>query len=126
MSVTISPADLDGPEFSELVTTHAIFCDQTAPPDSCHRLPLEALAQDDVTVWKAVSGGNLVGMGALKALSSSEGEIKSMHTLENSRGLGVGNLILRTIVEEAKLRRYNSLWLETGVHVDFSGGGCWL
>ena len=120
MNITISPADLDAPEFAELVAAHALFCDQTAPPDSCHRLPLAALAQDDITVWKAVLDGNLMGMGALKELSKSKGEIKSMHTLSSSRGLGVGNLILATILNEAKSRGYASLWLETGVHPDFS------
>jgi len=59
-------------------------------------------------------------MGALKALSGTQGEVKSMHTFSEKRGLGVGTLILSTMIETAAKRNYESLWLETGVHPDFA------
>ena len=120
MTIDIAPANLDAPEFAELVATHVLCCDETAPPNSCHRLPLEDLAQDDVSVWQATFGGDLIGMGALKALSVDKGEVKSMHTLAKSRGLGAGKKLLEAILSEARARGYSSLWLETGVHSSFA------
>lgn len=106
--------------FEELVDTHVAFCDGTAPAESCHRLPLSALFVPEITVWGVFDGDALVAMGAMKELSATDGEIKSMHTLRAARGKGVGRLILETIVEEARQRGYRALWLETGVHDDFA------
>jgi len=116
----IEPANLASPDFSSLLTAHALFCDGTAPPESCHRLPLASLFADDITTWQACVDGKIIGMGALKILSETDGEIKSMHTLEECRGLGVGRQMLETILEEAISRDLKHIWLETGSHSDFA------
>lgn len=107
------------PALEALVAVHSAFCDGTAPPESCHRLPVAALFAPDITVWGAFDGGTLTGIGALKALSATAGEIKSMHTEAKARGQGVAGRILGAILAEAIRRRYDALWLETGVHPDF-------
>jgi putative acetyltransferase len=44
-------------------------------------LDLERLRQPDITFWSAWRGSELLGCGALKALDTSHGEIKSMRTV---------------------------------------------
>lgn len=118
MEITILSAPTE--TFETLVNTHTEFCDGTAPAESCHRLPVSDLFVPELTVWVASEGETLLGMGALKQLSESEGEIKSMHTVAAARGKGVARKMLTTIIETAKTRGYTSLWLETGVHPDFA------
>lgn len=108
------------PAFKALVDTHVTFCDGTAPAESCHRLPISALFAPDITVWGAFDGDELVGMGALKQLSPTAGEIKSMHTLAVARGKGTARAILNTILDAGARRGMTTFWLETGVHPDFA------
>ena len=107
-------------DFADLVETHTAFCDGTAPPESCHRLPVSALFTPDLTVWVAEEDGALLGMGALKALSPTEGEIKSMHTRAAARGKGIARNLLETLLDTARARHYSRVSLETGVHPDFA------
>lgn len=120
--MTLDVKQLTAPtnEFTDLVETHTVFCDGTAPPGSCHRLPIDALFASDVTVWTISDGEQLLGMGALKEISATDGEVKSMHTKAKARGKGVARLMLDTIIAEATSRNYQALWLETGVHPDFT------
>ena len=108
------------PAFEALVKAHTQFCDDTAPAESCHHLPVSALFGPGITVWVAIEGKTLLGMGALKELSAGEGEVKSMHTSAAARGKGIARRLLETIMAEAKARGITSLWLETGVHPDFA------
>lgn len=107
------------PEAAALIERHTTFCDGTAPPGSCHRLPAEALFAPEITVWGAYDP-DLIGIGALKQLSTRDGEIKSMHTVQAARGKGVARKLLAVILAEARARGMAALWLETGVHRDFA------
>lgn len=118
MRIAIIPSPT--PAFEALVDTHVTFCDGTAPAESCHRLPVSALFAPDITVWGAFDGDTLLAMGAMKELSPTDGEIKSMHTYKTARGMGTGRMILNAILAEARARGYGALWLETGVHPDFT------
>ena len=106
--------------FVDLVDTHTAFCDGTAPAESCHRLPVDALFVPEVTVWASYDAGEMIGMGALKALSPTEGEVKSMHTRASARGKGVAKSMLSVIVAEAKAQGMDRISLETGAHADFT------
>lgn len=108
------------PEFEALVNTHVDLCDSTAPAESCHRLPVTALFAPDIIVLGAVEEGVLIGMGALKQISETEGELKSMHTLAAARGKGVAKAILHAIFELAQSNGISQLWLETGTHPEFA------
>ena len=119
-TLTLTIADLEAPAFHDLVARHSAFCDRTAPPESCHRLPVEGLKVPGVTVWTAQDETGLLAMGALKELTPRSGEIKSMHTTEAARGRGLGRRMLAQIMATARARGYGSLWLETGVHPLFA------
>ncbi len=64
--------------------------------------------------WSAWDGETLLGVGALRQLSHSHGEIKSMHTAQTSRRVGVGTAMLRHIIETARMTEMTRLSLETG------------
>ena len=63
--------------------------------------------------------GEPVGMGALKRLSGSGGEIKSMHVLAERRGQGLSRLMLQALVAEARAGGMTRLSLETGAQDSF-------
>ncbi len=118
--VTVGTAAADDAGVANLVAAHRAFCRATAPEESCHHLPLSALAAPDVTLFAARDGGALCGIGALKTLGPEAGEIKCMHTAETARGRGVGAALLRHILAEASARGMKRLWLETGTAPAFA------
>lgn len=114
MSIRLQSADLETPEFAALMDAHAALMLSQSPPGSCHFLALDALHADDITAWEMRDGETLVGCGALKHLSATHGELKSMHTLASHRGAGLGRRMLEHIIAEARQRGYRRLSLETG------------
>jgi len=114
MAVNIQSANLETPEFSALIETHATLMLSLSPPGSCHFLPMDGLRRSDVTVWEMRDDETLVGCGALQHLSDHHGEVKSMHTLASYRGAGLGRQMLEHVIAEARRRGYTRLSLETG------------
>lgn len=114
MTIQIQTANLDTPEFAALIEAHAELMLSLSPPGSCHFLPMDGLRDPDVTVWEMRDGAALVGCGALKELSPTQGELKSMHTLASHRGAGLGRKMLDYILAEARARGYAKISLETG------------
>ncbi len=106
--------DLQGPEIAGLLTEHLADMAAASPPESCHALDLNGLRQPDITFWSVWDGLELVGCGALKALSPEHAEIKSMRTARAHHRKGVATLLLQHLVTEAKQRGYRRLSLETG------------
>lgn len=106
--------DLTGPEVAHLIMDHLHSMTLHSPPESIHALNLNALRKPDITFWSAWEGKELLGIGALKELDRYHGEIKSMKTSSLHLRKGVSKQILQHIIEEAKLRGYQRLSLETG------------
>jgi len=98
----------------DLLAAHLAGMHENSPPDSVYALDLSALRMPSISVWTAWQGGELMGIGALKQLSSSAGEIKSMRTDSRHLRKGVGLAILDHIIAEARQRGYRRLSLETG------------
>jgi putative acetyltransferase len=84
------------------------------PPESVHALDLEGLRNLDVTFWSVWKGSVLLGVGALKELDASHGEVKSMRTVKAHLRKGVGRAVLAHIIAVARARGYERLSLETG------------
>ncbi|WP_375512236.1 hypothetical protein [uncultured Nostoc sp.] len=70
--------DLTGKKIANLLREHLENMHEITPPESVHALDIEALCSPDITFWTAWDGEELLGCGALKELSSTSGEIKSM------------------------------------------------
>jgi putative acetyltransferase len=111
--------DLSRPAVHELLNEHLANMYELSPPEQVFALDLSELKSPDITFWTAWDGDLLLGCGALKALSTTHGEIKSMRTPATLRGYGAGRAVLNRIVETARQRHYTLLSLETGTHPAF-------
>lgn len=114
MALRITVDDLTGEPTRALLAAHLAGMQQNSPPESVHALDLSALTQPEITVWSAWQGDDLVGVGALKELDATRGELKSMRVDDRFLGTGAGRAMLRHIMAEARARGIRSLWLETG------------
>ncbi|MBW4456290.1 MAG: GNAT family N-acetyltransferase [Nostoc indistinguendum CM1-VF10] len=112
--------DLTGKNIADLLREHLKNMHEITPPESVHALDIEALRSPDITFWTAWDGEELLGCGALKELSSTSGEIKSMRTALAYRRQGVASKILEHIIKEAQRRGYDCLNLETGAIPEFA------
>ena len=122
--------DLTGAEIIALLQQHLHDMHLTSPPESVHALDLSGLKAAEVSFWTlwlsppATPGKDpatdaqplqqLAGCGALKQLDSQSAEIKSMRTAESFRRQGVAAAMLTHLIETARARGYQRLYLETG------------
>jgi putative acetyltransferase len=111
--------DLTGDKVAELIREHLHAMTLNSPPESIHALNLEKLRQSNITFWTAWEDNELAGMGALKELDNSHGEIKSMRTSSSHLRKGVARRMLQHILDEAIKRGYKQLSLETGSMIEF-------
>jgi len=106
--------DITDPVVIALLEEHLRCMALASPPESIHALDLNGLRRPEVSFWTIWNGDELAGCGALKALDSEHGEIKSMRTAYAFQGKGIAKLMLRHLVDEAKSRGYRRVSLETG------------
>jgi putative acetyltransferase len=108
---------LDDSRVVELLGIHRERALAETARGSAHALDLSALLVPGLTFWSAWADearGTLVGIGALKQLSSEHGEVKSMYVPEMLRGRGCGGALLEHIIASARVRGMSRLSLETG------------
>ena len=110
----IVPGDLDDPRVVDLLRVHLTIARDETAPGSAHALDLAGLRSPDISFWAVWDGGTLLGFGALKRLSASHGEVKSMHVAEAARRRGIGGAMLRHIIAAAREGGMGRLSLETG------------
>jgi putative acetyltransferase len=91
-----------GEELAQLLQAHWLFCTSTTPIEHVYALDASRLFTPDITVFGARVNGELVGVGALRKLDQVHAELKSMHTLAKSRGLGIGKAMVVHIEQFAK------------------------
>lgn len=105
---------LDDSRVQQLLTYHfTSACAETAC-GCAHALDLSGLKSPDISFWSARDGKLVIGIGALKQLSASHGEVKSVHTAQCQRRKGVGSVMLKHIIGEARRMGLSRLSLETG------------
>ncbi|MEL7319528.1 MAG: GNAT family N-acetyltransferase [Pseudomonadota bacterium] len=119
-SFTITPDPLESAEVLDLLRLHLDEMHAASPACKVHAMPPERLREDDVTFYAVREDGVLAAVGALKALSDSRGELKSMRASPDFRGRGAGRALLEHLIAEARSRGYNWLGLETGRTVEFA------
>lgn len=111
---TITVDDPALPEVRAVIERHLALAHAVTPVDDVHALDPDGLLDATITVFSARQRGEVLGIGALRQLDSHHGELKSMHTIEEARGLGIGRAILEHLIGEAKARGYERVSLETG------------
>ncbi len=114
LNLQIRPGDLGNPAVQMLLREHLNSMTDHSPPESIHALPIEQLSAPDISFWCGWDGQQLAGCGALKELSPSSGEIKTMRTAQSYLRRGVAAQILEHLEAQAKARGFTSLNLETG------------
>ncbi len=110
----IRPDELTGDAIVALLQEHLAHMRSVSPPESTHALDIDGLRAPDVSFWSAWSGQTLLGCCALRRLDASHGEIKSMRTATTHLRKGVAARLLEHLFDEARRRRYHTLYLETG------------
>ena len=111
--------DLSGEPTRALLALHLSGMQDTTPPEHVFALDLTGLQTSDITVWSVWDGGEIAGIGALKALGGGAGELKSMRTHPAHLRKGVAAALLAHLIAEARQRGYRRLSLETGVGAAF-------
>jgi putative acetyltransferase len=87
---------------------------ELTPPEFCHHLTVEQMAEDATTVFVARDDGQAVACGALKRHAGGIGEVKRMYTRPSHRGRKIGAQIVARIEALARDEGLARLVLETG------------
>ena len=101
-------------EVRTLVTELNAVLLELTPPEHCHHLTVEQMADEDTTVFIARDGGVAVACGALKRHADGIGEVKRMYTRPSHRGRRIGEQIVARIEAMARAEGLKRLVLETG------------
>ena len=112
--IEIVAGGLSEPQVVRLLGVHLSTARAQTAPGSAHALDLSGLQAPEISFWSAWEQGQLLAVGALKRLSTTHGEIKSMHTAEAARRRGIGSAMLRHIIDVARMSGMTKLSLETG------------
>ena len=112
--LVIADDDPRAPDVTALLHRHLEFAHETTPPEFVFALDVDGLVHPAVTFCSARRDGQLLGVGALKELDATHGELKSMHTAVAARGQGIGAAVVEHLVDLARRRGYARLSLETG------------
>jgi putative acetyltransferase len=117
---TIQQDDPTRDDVQALIREHLADMYATSPAESVHALDVTALTAPGLTFFTARDDDLLLGCGALKELSPTDGELKSMRTTAAARGRGIGTLMLAQLLDEARRRGYRTVHLETGTQDFFA------
>ena len=115
----VATASLDDPQVRALIAYHQQDMIAVSPPGTSWALDLSGLSGPQVTVLGAWEGDLLIGIGALKRLGDGTAELKSMRTLPDHLGKGVGKALLAELIALARAEGLDRLSLETGTSADF-------
>jgi putative acetyltransferase len=112
MKIAVDTLSCDGVQ--GLLEEHLADMYATSPAESVHALDMHGLKTDSITFWSARENNKVLGCIALKTLSGSHGEIKSMRSADHARQRGVGSALLQHLLTQAKQRGFHRVSLETG------------
>lgn len=116
----IQAVDPTDPVIVPLIDRHLNLMLASSPACSVHAMDASDLADADVRFFAAFDGDAPVAMGALKRISERQGELKSMHVLEERRGKGLADAILGRLLQEAGESGLSNVSLETGSQPSFA------
>jgi len=115
----ITKDDLSDGQVADLLRRHLNEMQKYSPPSSIHALDESKLKDPTIQFWSARQRDMIMGCGALKQLSQTSAELKSMKTADAFLRQGVAQKILTVLLEEAATHQYETLYLETGTHSAF-------
>lgn len=111
--------DVTRPQVLALLEEHLRNMYELSPPEFVFAFDASKLRAPGIVFWTAWEDDTLLGCAALKELSPTQGEVKSMRTPASLRRRGAARALLKHILEVARERGYRELFLETGRHPAF-------
>jgi putative acetyltransferase len=114
VGLVITEDDPLRPDVTAMLGRHLAFAHEVTPEGHVHALDVERLLDPSVTFFSARQAAELLGVGALRELDPTHGEVKSMHTAPDARRQGVGRAMVEHLLEVARTRGYDRVSLETG------------
>ena len=111
--------DITRPQVLALLEEHLANMYEITPPEHVFAFDVTKLRAPGVTFWTAWQDETLLGCAALKELSATQGEVKSMRTPAHLRRQGAGRALLNHLLQVARDRGYRELFLETGRQPEF-------
>jgi putative acetyltransferase len=114
MSFVIAPADLSDPRLLDLIRMHVAAARENSPPGLSFALDLSGLTHPSVSFFVIRADDEIAGMGALKELDPTHGEIKSMRTAPVFLRQGLAAMMLDHLTDLGRSRGYRRISLETG------------
>ncbi|KIC50141.1 GNAT family N-acetyltransferase [Tateyamaria sp. ANG-S1] len=113
-ALSVTPDTPATPDVQALLARHFELMRSQSPAESCHVMEPETLLETAATLYAARDGDTVLGVGALTAIASGHGELKSMHTAAEARGRGVARAILAALLDAARAQGMERVSLETG------------
>ncbi|HVZ23440.1 MAG TPA: GNAT family N-acetyltransferase [Vicinamibacterales bacterium] len=111
--------DVSRPQVLALLEEHLRNMHELSPPEQVFAFDASKLRAPAITFWTAWHDDTLLGCAALKELSPTQGEVKSMRTPATLRRHGAGRALLEHVILVSRERGYRELFLETGRHPAF-------
>ncbi len=111
----LTPATVLAREFGDWATERIrLELGIVIPPDEDHPTGvLEEVIASGGRVYVAVVDGDAVGVGGLKLLTTTTGEIKRMFVRPTARGLGAGRAIVQQLIDDARELGRETIYLES-------------
>lgn len=101
------------PEATDLLKRSHALMESLFNPEDNHFLSIDALCEEHIDFFVARVDGKILGCAAL-ANQGAYGELKSMFVDEASRGKGLADLLMETIIASGVDMGLRSIKLETG------------
>ena len=106
--------NFDNLEVNDLLKKHFIELRSVSPAGSTHVLDIDGLKDPSIKFWSLWENNKLIGCGALKFLEKGHGEFKSIRVADEFRKKGIGERIIKHLIDEAKKLEISKLSIETG------------
>ena len=106
--------NFDNLEVNNLLKKHFIELRSVSPAGSTHVLDIDGLKDSSIKFWSLWENNKLIGCGALKFLEKDHGEFKSIRVADEFRKKGIGERIIKHLIDEAKKLEISKLSIETG------------
>ena len=120
-ATVIRPDDPMAPDVFRLIRNHLDYARAWSKPEDVHVLESKDLTSGEVDFFSARNEGRLLAIGALCPVGEGLAEIKSMHTVSEFRGQGLGRAMLDHLVGIAVERGvFSRIGVETGMGEAFA------
>ena len=106
--------NFDNLEVNELLIKHFNELRSVSPEGSTHVLDIDGLKNQSIKFWSLWEDTELVGCGALKFLSKTHGEFKSIRVADNFKKKGYGKRIIVDLLSKSKVLGIQEISVETG------------